>query len=843
MNRIVIFLLILLKPIYTFSQVTTYEDRNFINYNEDYYHKEAANINGDIFPDFVLAPQYRYQGCTTEKNIALIVNNGDGSFSPLKKIEKLLNESNTIDYNVSDLKTIDYNFDTYSDILYSINYKLSNNSWISKIKLIENNGDGTFKPSITLFEYETGVINEFISFDVDNDSDIDIFFPKQGRLYHLKNIGNSVFNLIEYKHSGFARSSELSQKDIDNDGFIDLIAKSEGKIRLIKNKNGVIESNNEVIIDYFLPNSLHMEMFSLIDFNNDNYVDLVSLYKESNSNSSSLHVYLNSKTDDFNSILSEKVLIKEADGIKKFLPVDLDNDLDIDIIYSNSSNVFKLVNNMNNDYETSYLLEDVIYGACGFDPISVSDINVDGYQDIILSFENDQCTLNPINPAWYKNDGFGNFSFNNFLHSGNSLKIKTLDIDSDGDLDVVSASNNYWYSSLLYYENIGNGEFSSVKLLSDTARNFEDYEIGDIDNDSENEIIMFADDKIFWKELNSTQINEIATFGARNYSKLFVYDFNNDNKVDIFYSNEAHYNILINNGGNDFTTRNLSSSINSGRSVVVGLLNEDNLPDIVVNGSIYINNGDFSFSKVFTPDSFNTNLVNGINIIDYEGDLDNDILFSTTSNSGTEIFIIENLGSDNFSKKLLKESSNFITNEVYFYDLDSNGWVDNIYTTSRSGSSNSIRFEYNNENTYSEKETFYRESLSNCDQYGFKILYEDLNGDQNSDLIVSYSRELYWINNLKGVLSNEDVEYPNESYKTPVFNLYPNPILEVMKIEPLNYSTNYNIKIIDALGNEVFSKNNNFDITEIKPILASGFYFVKIIHSNNKQTIIRLIKQ
>ena len=60
------------------------------------------------------------------------------------------------------------------------------------------------------------------------------------------------------------------------------------------------------------------------------------------------------------------------------------------------------------------------------------------------------------------------------------------DIDGDGDVDVVGAS--YYDSSLRWFENDGNGEFTP-HLISQAVNEGQGVTVADVDNDGDADII------------------------------------------------------------------------------------------------------------------------------------------------------------------------------------------------------------------------------------------------------------------------------------------------------------------------------------------------------------------
>ena len=68
--------------------------------------------------------------------------------------------------------------------------------------------------------------------------------------------------------------------------------------------------------------------------------------------------------------------------------------------------------------------------------------------------------------AWYENLGDGNFSTGNIIASDAiaAHSIYAIDLDGDEDMDVLSAS--VWDHTIAWYENLGNGTFGSKQVIN-----------------------------------------------------------------------------------------------------------------------------------------------------------------------------------------------------------------------------------------------------------------------------------------------------------------------------------------------------------------------------------------
>lgn len=85
--------------------------------------------------------------------------------------------------------------------------------------------------------------------------------------------------------------------------------------------------------------------------------------------------------------------------------------------------------------------------------VTVADLDKDGRQDVLAGYSNNGI-VNPNLLVWFRNYGAGNFSTANTIgNTGQTIHaIRTVDVDHDGDLDVVVA---YDSDSTTWFRNEG----------------------------------------------------------------------------------------------------------------------------------------------------------------------------------------------------------------------------------------------------------------------------------------------------------------------------------------------------------------------------------------------------
>ncbi len=249
---------------------------------------------------------------------------------------------------------------------------------------------------------------------------------------------------------------------------------------------------------------------------------------------------------------------------------DTDNDGDLDLVvmgYAGNAAYAKVfVNNGNGTFtDAGAGLPDIYIGY-----LDLGDVNGDGLLDIALTGFDD--TNNVDLAKIYINNGNNNFTelTSASLPPVNYGKIKFVDYDADGDLDITLAG----FSDLTYvaytkvWENDGSQNFTE-KSLGLPQLWLGDFEWGDVDGDGDLDFViigtassdseahlMINDNNTFTDDPHFANIT-----GAHRVSSLEMADYNNDGSLDIFLTGmnvaggaeNIVANLYENNGSGIFT--------------------------------------------------------------------------------------------------------------------------------------------------------------------------------------------------------------------------------------------------------------------------------------------------
>lgn len=172
--------------------------------------------------------------------------------------------------------------------------------------------------------------------------------------------------------------------------------------------------------------------------------------------------------------------------------------------------------------------------------VFAADMDNDGDVDILAISAPNKTVV------WYENlDGKGNFSPQKVISNqvDGAFSVIAADIDGDGDMDVVLASD---FLGLMWFENLdGMGQFSSKKIIDGQIGNSRSVVAVDIDGDGDLDILGngTGSNKIYWIE----NLDVLGNFGPRQiidsvglYAKVvFAADIDGDGDMDVVFASNG----------------------------------------------------------------------------------------------------------------------------------------------------------------------------------------------------------------------------------------------------------------------------------------------------------------
>jgi len=161
------------------------------------------------------------------------------------------------------------------------------------------------------------------------------------------------------------------------------------------------------------------------------------------------------------------------------------------IVFSFATNIFSQV---------QFTFHTITTDANGVRSVYAVDVDGDGDMDVLSASSSDDKI------AWYENDGNENFTPHTITTSADGAwSVYAIDVDGDGDIDVLSASRND--SKIAWYENNGNESFTPHTITTSANNAWSVYAV-DVDSDGDTDVLSAsqADNKIAWYE-NLSPVN------------------------------------------------------------------------------------------------------------------------------------------------------------------------------------------------------------------------------------------------------------------------------------------------------------------------------------------------
>ncbi|HNO80432.1 MAG TPA: FG-GAP-like repeat-containing protein [Phycisphaerae bacterium] len=290
--------------------------------------------------------------------------------------------------------------------------------------------------------------------------------------------------------------------------------------------------------------------------------------------------------------LGQQVITTVADGAWSVFAEDLDGDGDFDVI-SASGNDDKIAWYENVDGLGTFGPQQVITTTANFtNSVFAADLDGDGDVDALsASFLDDKI-------AWYENvNGLGTFGPQQVISTAadGARSVFAADLDSDGDLDVASAS--YLDDKIAWYENIdGLGGFGPQQVITTAAIDAWFVWAADLDGDGDADMLSASesDDKIAWYEntdgLGSFGPQKVITTAADGARSAFTADLDGDGDLDVasasYWDDKIAWYENVDGLGGFGPQRVITTAANGAYSVLAADLDDDGDLD-VLSASVY----------------------------------------------------------------------------------------------------------------------------------------------------------------------------------------------------------------------------------------------------------------
>ncbi len=528
--------------------------------------------------------------------------------------------------------------------------------------------------------------------DIDGDGDQDFVISDRGdgnTLYWYENDGSgSTWTARLIADNGFSNLEKLQLTDLDGDGDLDVLTADSAMNALYWFENGGT-SWSQHTIDMTATDLNNVAEARAADLDNDGDLDVVAV----SPNSGKVLVYTNTAGDasNWSQTFNKSVINPHALDLGDW---DMDGGVDILVGAGANGNLFQIYYNSTASKITFGSSTGNVYA------IRMVDMGGDGAPEILTASSGTGGGIS----VWF-GAGPGTWTETVVVTGIGEKQLEVLDMDHDGDLDIVASNNG---GKVAWYENTdGQGTSWSERILTSTGGNSEAALPLDADNDGDidlvatrqdtGDIALFRNDDIHYNTALLRQPDVDYLFA--NPKEVVIFDADGDGNDDIVALNRRSNGVRINwytgNGDGSFDSAQTlldlpQDSDFNGLALRKGDLDKDGDIDLAFatsgNNAIYTlmnpyNQGPYQpaekGSTVWKLETIATGMGNlfDIQLADLDGDSRLDLIAIDRAAGTLEWFANDGVWTQR-TVTLTAGGSNLSTN-----DLDGDGTVDLVVHT------------------------------------------------------------------------------------------------------------------------------------------------------------------
>lgn len=285
----------------------------------------------------------------------------------------------------------------------------------------------------------------------------------------------------------------------------------------------------------------------------------------------------------------------ESGTIADFEVADIDGDGDLDFVATSVKAFYTKqiawFENTGNSYEFKFVDQ---VSSFGTNRLALIDVDGDRLVDILLPGK-----YHLDNPYWYRNVGNGEFEPLRIYENAIGDRLTIADIDLDGDLDLLSVSGNETHDQFWRWVDLRTGQPQTAIELPHAFTTVQSHVAVDVDGDGDTDVVIQESDhgerRLIWYEnegggqfINHHEFTKLRT---NHELHIFIRDFDFDGDVDFgeFYGDflTIHENL----GANRFRAVTSLVEVRSILFTVAIDVDGDHDLDIVSDAGSHIHGG------------------------------------------------------------------------------------------------------------------------------------------------------------------------------------------------------------------------------------------------------------
>jgi hypothetical protein len=426
-------------------------------------------------------------------------SSGTGTLDNILYIDSVLdvfNAGTSYDVNTASTYTLGSNLSATTIYYWGVEVtddNCTNRSIVRQFTVTNPSQGGTFDNGVTVTSNSDGAQSVFGA-DIDGDGDMDLISASaiDNQIMWYENDGSESFT--EHQISASADAARFAYPvDLDGDGDMDVISASSNDDQIMWYENDGSENFTEIEIS---ANANGARMAYPVDLDGDGDMDIIS----ASAFDDQIMWYENDGSENF----TEIEISANADRVESIYYADLDGDGDIDILSAGHND--NQIMWYENDGNESFTEREITANAEGAIYVYAADIDKDGDIDVLSVADVDNQAM------WYENDGSpsnGGWTEHEIANSlVNPSSIFSGDLDNDGYNDVIVTTKDG--DEIISYGNDGspsNGGWINTTITS-TADGIRKASLIDLDSDGDLDIVGadYIGNKIQWYQNNVTTL-------------------------------------------------------------------------------------------------------------------------------------------------------------------------------------------------------------------------------------------------------------------------------------------------------------------------------------------------